>query len=237
MDFCGFERIDFNFQGREAILVLPNKKNEKKEWMLKTEYFGAFPKFESDMLERGYYLAYLKNNNRWGSDEDQRAKRDFAEFLHEKYGLNRKCICVGMSCGGFHAVNFASRYPSYVSLLYLDAPLLSFYGWSEEFGNKYSWIEEQKKAYGFKTEAEVYVYNDLPIHRLRTLTENNIPIALVYGGSDKVVDPHTNAEMLKEYYELQGASIKSWCKPECDHHPHGFDDNTELIEYIEKVKL
>ena len=46
-----------------------------------------------------------------------------------------------------------------------------------------------------------------------------------------------NAEMLKEYYELQGAQIKSWCKPECDHHPHGFEDNTELIEYIERVKL
>ena len=30
MDFCGFERIDFTFQGREAILVLPNKENEKK---------------------------------------------------------------------------------------------------------------------------------------------------------------------------------------------------------------
>lgn len=237
MDFCGFERIDFTFQGREAILVLPNKENEKKEWMLKTEYFGAFPKFEADMLARGYYLAYLKNNNRWGTDEDQRAKRDFAEFLHKKYGLNRKCVCVGMSCGGFHAVNFASRYPSYVSLLYLDAPLLSFYGWSEEFGNKKSWIEEQKKAYGFTTEAEVYVYSDLPIHRLHTLTENNIPVALVYGGSDTVVDPHTNAEILKEYYELQGAPIKSWCKPECDHHPHGFEDNTELIEYIERVKL
>lgn len=237
MDFCGFERIDFTFQGREAILVLPNKENEKKEWMLKTEYFGAFPKFEADMLAKGYYLAYLKNNNRWGTDEDQRAKRDFAEFLHKKYGLNRKCVCVGMSCGGFHAVNFASRYPSYVSLLYLDAPLLSFYGWSEEFGNKRSWIEEQKKAYGFKTEAEVYVYSDLPIHRLHTLTENNIPVALVYGGSDTVVDPHTNAEILKEYYELQGAPIKSWCKPECDHHPHGFEDNTELIDYIESVKL
>ena len=50
-------------------------------------------------------------------------------------------------------------------------------------------------------------------------------------------DPHTNSEMLREYYELCGAPIRSWCKPDCDHHPHGFDDNTDLIEYIERVKL
>lgn len=237
MDFFGFKRIDFIFNDREAVLVFPNKHNQKNEWMLKTEYFGAFPKFEVDMLERGYHLAYLKNKNRWGTDEDQKAKRDFADFLHQNYGLYKKCICVGMSCGGFHAVNFASRYPSYVSILYLDAPLLSFYGWSKENLYNRTWIEEQKNAYGFKTEAEIYIYNDQPIHRIASLVENKIPIALVYGAKDTVVDPRVNSEALLEYYTNRNATISSWCKPECDHHPHGFEDNAELIDFIEKAKL
>ena len=30
-----------------------------------------------------------------------------------------------MSCGGMHAVYIAAKYPEYVSLLYLDAPVLN----------------------------------------------------------------------------------------------------------------
>ena len=232
----GYRRIDFEFNGREALLIFPNEENKTSEWMLKTEYFGAFPKLEIDMLGEGYHLAYLKNLNRWGTDEDQRAKRDFAEYLSATYGLARKCICIGMSCGGFHGVAFASRYPSYVSLLYLDAPLLAFRGWTEGFDGS-GWAEEQIKAYGFRGIADIITHNDQPIHRLRTLTENRIPIALVYGGADKVVCPKANAEALMEYYRLENAPIKVWYKPDCDHHPHGLEDTSEIIEYIKTVAL
>ena len=205
--------------------------------MLKTEYFGAFPKLEIDMLGEGYHLAYLKNRSRWGTDDDQKAKRDFAEYLTANYGLARKCICVGMSCGGFHAVCFASRYPDYVSLLYLDAPLLSFYGWTEGFEGYEKWQNEQITAYGFRSKAEIYVHNDQPIHRLKTLTENRLPVALVYGGADKVVDPKSNSEVVADFYRLENAPIKVWYKPDCDHHPHGLDDSTEIIEYIKNSAL
>ena len=236
-EWNGFERIDFIFEGREALLIFPKEENKTDKWMLKTEYFGAFPTFEIEMLKRGYHLAYLKNRSRWGTDDDQEVKRNLADFFVSEFGLRRKCVCVGMSCGGLHAVCYASRYPSYVSLLYLDAPLLSFCGWSHENANNSQWSKEQMIAYGFKTEAEIRVYNDQPIHRLKTLTDNNIPVALVYGGADKIVDPKENAQTLEEYYNLKGAPIKVWCKPDCDHHPHGLEDNAELIEYIEKTAL
>ena len=233
----GYRRIDFEFQGREAILVFPDTPNEKKEWMLKTEYFGAFPKLEVDMLVEGYHLAYLKNRSRWGTDDDQTAKRDFAEYLAENYGLYKKCICVGMSCGGFHAVCFASRYPDYVSLLYLDAPLLSFYGWTDGFEGYEKWQNEQITAYGFRSKAEIYTHNDQPIHRLKTLTENRLPVALVYGGADKVVDPKANSEVVADFYRLENAPFKVWYKPDCDHHPHGLEDSAEIIEYIKEAAL
>ena len=233
----GFKRIDFVFQGREAIIIFPNTKEYKKDWMLKTEYFNAFSdRIEKEMLEKGYVLAYVKNLNRWGVDEDQRVKRDFVDFMHEKYGLRRKCICIGMSCGGYHAVSFASRYPTYVSVLYLDAPLLSFDGWHDSFPeeSRQGWRMEQMLAYGFTDKSELFVYNDCPIKRLKTLTDNKIPVALVYGGSDLCVDPKKNAEPLIAYYKLQSAPIKVWCKPDCDHHPHGLEDSGEVIEFIEK---
>lgn len=44
----GFKRLDFEFEfeGREAIVVFPNEPLENKNWLLKTEYFDAFPNFE-----------------------------------------------------------------------------------------------------------------------------------------------------------------------------------------------
>ena len=41
----GFKRIDFIFEGKEAILVFPNEPNKSKTWLLKTEYFDAFQDF------------------------------------------------------------------------------------------------------------------------------------------------------------------------------------------------
>ncbi len=234
-DFFGYKRIDFEFGGREALLVFPKEENKTNKWMLKTEYFGAFPELEIAMLGRGYHLAYIKNNNRWGTDDDQTAKRDFAEFLVSEYGLSRRCVCIGMSCGGWEAVAFAALYPSYVSLLYLDAPLLSFFGLEDEY--VYDWIEEHKQACGFSTGAERFICNELPIHRLPILADNHLPIALVYGGKDTVVKPLPNALAVKEYYEWRGAPIKTWCKPECDHHPHVAVDLEEVMDYIAANEL
>lgn len=233
--YHGFRRLDFTFQGREAVLVFPNEENKTNKWMIKTEYFDAFPELEIAMLGRGYHLAYLKNNNRWGTDDDATAKRDFCDYLAAEYGLSRRCVCIGMSCGGWEAVAFAALYPSYVSLLYLDAPLLSFFGLCEPYFT--DWIEEHKRARGYQTAGERLVDNTLPIHRLGVLTDNRLPVALVYGGVDKVVEPKFNAEAVKDFYELKGAPIKVWYKPDCDHHPHVAVNLEEVMDYIEAEEL
>ena len=78
----GFERLDFSFEGREAILIVPEQPNSNRNWLLKTEYFGAFPSFEIEMLKRGWHLAYIKNVTRWCLEEDLDLKKRFAEYLH-----------------------------------------------------------------------------------------------------------------------------------------------------------
>ncbi|MBQ7335952.1 MAG: hypothetical protein IJW92_05730 [Clostridia bacterium] len=234
-EYHGYKRIDFTFSGREAILVFPKEENKTAKWMLKTEYFDAFPELELAMLGRGYHLAYLKNISRWGLEEDQIAKRDFAEYLMREYGLNRRCVCIGMSCGGWQAVQFASMYPSYVSHLYLDAPLLSFFGLTEEWLDKFE--PEYNRFRGFQTSAERFIVNDLPVHRLKVLTDNRLPVSLVYGGKDTVVDPKKNAAVVKEFYQLQNAPIRVWYKPECDHHPHVAVNLEEVMDYIAQTEI
>ena len=86
----GFKRIDFNFEGREAILVFPLKANQDKNWLFKTEYFDAFPNFEIEMLKRGWHLAFIKNITRWCLDEDLDLKDADIIYTDVWYGLYDK---------------------------------------------------------------------------------------------------------------------------------------------------
>lgn len=76
----GYRRIDFTFEGMDAILVFPTVPNGKGSWMLKTEYFGAFPALELEMLARGWHLAYVKNVTRWCLARILSARRDLPRF-------------------------------------------------------------------------------------------------------------------------------------------------------------
>ncbi len=40
--WCGFERIDFEFQGYPCILVRSHKAAQGNPWVWRTEFFGAF---------------------------------------------------------------------------------------------------------------------------------------------------------------------------------------------------
>ena len=48
--YHGFDRLDFLFEDREAILIFPKKAEEKRRFLLKTEYFDAFPAVELALL-------------------------------------------------------------------------------------------------------------------------------------------------------------------------------------------
>ena len=122
----GFRRLDFTFEGRSAILVLPEKQDKWGNFAMKTEYWDAFPGTEIALLKEGFALAYLKNANRWATPEDCHVRARFVRELSERYGLRDRCVPVGMSCGGAHAVQFAGLHPECVQALFLDAPVLNF---------------------------------------------------------------------------------------------------------------
>ena len=230
----GFRRIDFLFEGREAILVFPKNANEKKNWLLKTEYFGAFPNFEIEMLKRGWHLAYIKNVTRWCLDEDIELKKRFVEYLCEKYRLFPKCVPVGMSCGGLIACKLAAKYPEFVSVLYLDAPVMNLLSVAARVGREPNgMLNEFIEATGI-TLSSLLSYREHPIDKMPILLKSGIPIVLVYGDSDDVVPYHENGMLLEKYYEKEGGSLLAIGKAGCGHHPHGLEDNTPIIEFVEK---
>ena len=240
----GFRRLDFTFEGREAILVCPPTSGEEaagsgSHWMLKTEYFDAFPDLELELVRRGYYLAYIKNINRWGLPEDLHAKKRFRDFLVKEFGLNEKCIPIGMSCGGLFGIKLAGLYPEMVSVLYVDAPVVNILSMLD-MGTPENVCtiraEEIYEALG-KNRSEMISYRDHPLDYLPKLVAERIPVCLVYGGADTVVLPGENAELIKKAYSETDIPFLWFMKEGLNHHPHALqglspDEQSQVIEFL-----
>ncbi len=233
----GFKSEEFTFEGKKAIVVFPDKPNEKKSWTIKMEYWGAFPETEIELVKRGFHAAYLQNNNRWATKEDCDAKARFAAFLSEKYGLNKKCIPVGMSCGGAHSVNFAGFYPELVQCMFIDAPVLNFVSipGKRNAHNIPCWDNEFSKAYPGITRAGLLSFENHPINKAPIIIENKIPVLMVYGTDDTVVEYDDNGLMLEEVYADHPGLLTVMKRNMQGHHPHGFPTNPGVIaDWVEE---
>ena len=232
--YNGFRRLDFLFEGREAVLIFPDRPNEDKNWLLKTDYFDAFPDLQIQMLRRGWHLAYLKNITRWCLEEDLDLKKRFADYLHEAYGLYHKCVPVGMSCGGLIGVKFAAKYPECVSALYLDAPVMNFLSCPAGLGVAGKALYQEFQDATGMTISDLLSYREHPIDKMHLLLQNKIPVILISGDSDTVVPYVENGALLEKYYKENGGVIVAIGKENCGHHPHGLTDNTPIIDFVEK---
>lgn len=232
--YKGFRRLDFRFEGRNAILVLPETPINGNKWLYKTEYFEAFQDFEMEMVSKGYFLAHLENKSRWCPKEDTEIRDRFCSFLIKEYNLNPKCVLVGLSCGGMQAVYFAAAYPKYVAAMYLDAPVLNLLSCPYALGKaQTNFIEEFEKDMSTDL-SQLINYRNHPIDHKEELLNGNVPVFMVGGDSDKTVPYDENGALLTDFYRKNGGVIFEMVKENCDHHPHGLSDNTPIIEFVEK---
>ena len=232
----GFRRLDFVFEDKNALLICPNEDTEEKKWLLKTEYFGAFPGFEICMVEKGYYLAHVNNTTRWCFEEDTHRQARFAKFLVDEFGLAKKCMPVGMSCGGMQAVYLAAKYPQIVAAMYLDAPVLNLLSCPCGIGDATNELYSEFVSATGWTVSDMINYRSHPIDYVDNLVKNQIPVFLIAGDSDIIVPYHENGKYLADKYK----SISGFCeiiKAGCNHHPHGLEDNTPLVEFAKRVKF
>lgn len=233
-EMYGYEMLNFELGGREVTLICPKNPRPDKKWLYKTEYLPAFPDFEIEMLERGYYVAHMKNITRWCKPEDTDARPMLCDFLIKEFGLYEKCMTVGLSCGGMQAVYFAAKYPKYVSAMYLDAPVLNLLSCPCALGlSKDNMYEEFYRDMGI-TKSELLNFREHPIDKVDAVIEAKIPTFLVCGDGDTVVPYVENGRLLAEKFRRSDVPFFEIIKENCDHHPHGLKDNTPLIEFAEK---
>ncbi|MDD6308945.1 MAG: alpha/beta fold hydrolase [Clostridia bacterium] len=231
----GYAFQEGEFMGQPYVVVFPEKGTENGKWILKTEYFGAFPETELALLKRGYHVANVKTTSRWCPDSVTEMQAAFVDFVHAEFGLSEQCIPVGMSCGGMQAIFLAAKYPEKVSCMYIDAPVVNFLSCPFGFGRKTteSATDEFIKARGLD-EIAILSFRKHPLDFIPALTTHHIPIVLVSGDTDTVVPFEENGKLLWDAYKAAGCTIETYIKPGGDHHPHGLPDVSPIVHFIEK---
>lgn len=231
-------RLDFTFEGRAAVLIMPEQGRQTGRWLLKTEYFSAFQDMEERLVARGFCLVWLENINRWGIDADLDAKERLRDFLVAEFGLSRRCVPVGMSCGGLHAIKQAARHPEMIEALYLDAPVVNLFSCPMGFGCgtdiDVSAQEEMLRALSL-TRSELLAYRDHPLDNIARLIENRIPLVLVWGDSDTTVPFCENGALVRAAYEQTDIPTLYIEKKNCGHHPHGPIDTRAVEAFLDKI--
>jgi pimeloyl-ACP methyl ester carboxylesterase len=237
----GFDRYDFQVDGKRAIVVVPKQPLPGRPWAWRGEFFGIFANTDAALLTNGFYIAFLSMPDLFGSPEAVKSWDKFYEELTEKYGFARKVALIGLSRGGLYCYNWAIANPDKVACIYADAPVCDFKSWPggklKGFGKGDGSIAEWNKmlkAYGFKSDAEAFAYHGNPVDNLKPLADNKVPLLHVYGDADPVVPWDENTGIVAERYRELSGSITLMAKPGVGHHPHGFADPTPIVEFIMK---
>lgn len=236
MPWNNFEADEFVFEGKKASVVKPKAKIFNPLIILKTEYRDAFPETEIEFLNRGCHVAFIENDNRWGTDVDLDRKARFVKHVAERYGLSEKCVTVGMSCGGLTAIKFAAKYPELISCLYIDAPVVNYMSCPCGFGIGERTDDENfteiLSALGMKSISELICYRETPQDKIPDLVKNCIPIVMVAGDSDVIVPYVENGILIERAYKEAGLPIDIFIKEGCNHHPHGLENPEITVDSI-----
>ncbi len=236
-EWNGFERHDFEVDGHSVLVVSPKSAAAGLPWVWHGEFFGHKPAPDIALLHKGFHIVYMSVPDMLGSPAAvAHWDRLYAE-LSGKYGLSKKAALVGLSRGGLYCYNWAIANPDHVACIYADAPVCDFKSWpggkGKGPGSERDWklVLEQ---YGFANEAEAITYKGNPVDNLAPLAKAKVPLLHVYGDADEVVPWDENTGLIADRYKALGGEIVLIAKPGVRHHPHGLDDSTPIVEFIEK---
>jgi pimeloyl-ACP methyl ester carboxylesterase len=236
-DWHGFDRYDFEVDGKPVLVVAPKNAAPGRPWVWHGEFFGHKPAPDIELLRRGFHVAYMKVPDMLGSPKAVAHWDKFYQAMTESYGLSSKVALVGLSRGGLYCYNWAAANPQQVACIYGDAPVCDFKSWpggkGKGKGSQRDWTLVLT-AYGFADEAAAIAYDKNPVDNLAPLALAKVPLLHVYGDADDVVPWDENTGIVATRYTELGGTIQLIAKPGVGHHPHGLDDSAPIVEFIVK---
>lgn len=239
-EYHSFVMHEFELDGCPCKVIEPANPLPGKRWIWKAEYFEAFPCFELEMLNRGYYFVFMQIPYECGSPRSLAHWDHFYHFLTVERGFDPKPILFGLSVGGLYIYNWTVKNTDKVGCIYADNPVCDFKSWpgakGTSAGNPEHW-KRMIQAYGFADEAEAMNWKYNPKDNLEPLIKAGIPLIHAAATDDTTVPIKENTDLLEKNCLALGGSIQVFRHPG-EHHPHhAVADLSALCDVIEKAAL
>ncbi len=225
----GYDRYDFIFQGRQAIVVTPRKAAKGNPWIWRPAFFAAFPSVDIALLKEGFHVVYYDLTHLYGSPRSVSLGTEFYNIMCQYYHLSPMVTLEGFSRGGLFAFNWAAVNPDKVACIYVDAPVCNVFSWPKRRSTEL-W-NDLLVEWGI-TEQEAFNFKGNPIDNLKPIANANIPVIAVCGDSDKVVPYVDNMKIVAERFRNLGGLVEVILKPGCDHHPHSLENPEPVVDFI-----
>lgn len=235
--YHGYERHDLQVDGCAAIVVEPRDAAPGNPWIWRAEFFDHRPELDLALLARGWRLAFIDVGNTFGAPSAMKRWDAFYALLTGTYRLSKRPVLEGLSRGGLYVYNWAAAHPDRVGVIYGDNPVCDFKSWPGGKGKGPGSPDDWKKLirdYGFASEQEALAYRRNPIDNLAPLARAHVPIIHCAADADEVAPHEENTAILEQRYRSLGGTIQVIVKHGYGHHPHGLDDPTPLVEFIER---
>jgi len=234
VEWQGYDKYDFSYDGRNCYLVVPKVCAPGKPWVWRARFFGHEPQVDRALLARGFHLAYMDVAELFGSDKAVGHWNRFYDFMTEKVGLAPKVVLEGMSRGGLIVLRWAEANPEKVACIYVDAPVCDFKSWPGGMGKGRGSPANWQKClaiYGL-TEEQAKEYKGNPVDMMGNLARAGVEILSVCGGADKAVPFEENTLILQRRYRELGGKIEVIVKEGVGHHPHSLKDPKVIVAFI-----
>jgi len=224
----GFNRYKFEFEGRLAWVVVPDTPAGDGSWSWCTQWAEAFvPRVGTvELLKNGFHHAHIDIFNTKASPEGVAIMGRFHDWLVSR-GLSAKANLIGMSWGGYISLRYAGTFPERIAAIYLDAPVCNSADPGSEAADRVKAICE---CYNMSVE-ELKTSSLNPLNNLQFIADHKIPLFIAVGEDDLLVKPVTNINLVEAELQRMQVEYKIIRREAWGHHPHGFDDVSELLEF------
>lgn len=217
--------------GYTAWVVEPTFPTAEKKWFWLPEWPTAFPERNGvkELIKLGFYMVHINVFGKFANEEAVAAMYSFYNYL-TRLGFAEKGAFIGMSMGGLYTFRFVETHPETACCIYADAPVCDL-SWRQD--NKRQDAVEVSRAYGFGDDVEAVKDHPLsPVNNYRNMVKHKIPLLMILGLADTVVDAEKNGLLLVSRWREAGGEAELISRPSWGHHPHGLDDPGRIVRFI-----
>ena len=222
----------FPLAGTTAWIVEPPEPLAAKKWFWVPEWPTAFPERNGakELLELGYYMIHIHVRGMCGNPQAVEIMKQMYDFIRS-LDFAPKGALIGMSLGGLYSFRYAATYPETVACIYADAPVADL-GYRNRINRADA--TEISQAYGEGDNTQAMENHPLaPINNFMPIVKAGIPLLLLLGLDDTVLDVKEHGGLLAEKWKNAGGEIEVISRPSWGHHPHGLDKPlSKIVRFI-----